>query len=84
MLGFFTCGFQVQYINNHLPTYLQDMNLDPIVGATAISVIGLFNMIGTWISGWLGDRYRKKYLVAMLYLGRSLIFMIFILAPISE
>ena len=84
MLGFFTCGFQVQYINNHLPAYLQDMNLDPIVGATAISVIGLFNMIGSWISGWLGDRYRKKYLVAMLYFGRSLIFMIFILAPISE
>lgn len=84
VLGFFTCGFQVQYINNHLPAYLQDMNLDPIVGATAISVIGLFNMIGTWISGWLGDRYRKKYLLAMLYFGRSLIFMIFILAPISE
>ena len=84
VLGFFTCGFQVQYINNHLPAYLQDMNLDPIVGATAISVIGLFNMIGSWISGWLGDRYRKKYLVAMLYFGRSLIFMIFILAPISE
>ncbi len=83
VLGFFTCGFQVQYINNHLPAYLQDMNLDPIIGATAISVIGLFNMIGTWISGWLGDRYRKKYLLAMLYFGRSLLFMIFILIPIS-
>ena len=83
VLGFFTCGFQVQYINNHLPAYLQDMNLDPIIGATAISVIGLFNMIGTWISGWLGGRYRKKYLLAMLYFCRSLIFMIFILAPLS-
>ena len=84
VLGFFTCGFQVQYINNHLPAYLQDMSLDPIVGATAISVIGLFNMIGTWISGWLGDRYRKKYLLALLYFGRSLMFMIFILLPVSE
>ena len=84
VLGFFTCGFQIQYINNHLPAYLQDMNLDPIVGAFAISVIGVFNMIGTWISGWLGDRYRKKYLLALLYFFRSVIFMIFILVPLSE
>lgn len=83
VLGFFTCGFQVQYINNHLPAYLTDMGLAPIVGATAISVIGFFNMLGTWISGWLGGRYRKKYLLAMLYFMRSLIFMIFILVPIS-
>ena len=46
VLGFFTCGFQVQYINSHLPAYLTDMQLDPIIGATAISVISLFNMIG--------------------------------------
>ncbi len=81
VLGFFTCGFQVQYINNHLPAYLADMHLDPLIGATAISVIGLFNMIGTWISGWLGGRYRKKYLLALLYLFRSLIFLVFILVP---
>ncbi|MEC7490170.1 MAG: MFS transporter [Pseudomonadota bacterium] len=83
VLGFFTCGFQVQYINNHLPAYLTDMDLDPIIGATAISVIGLFNMIGTWCAGWLGDRYRKKYILALLYFFRSLLFMIFILAPLS-
>lgn len=83
VLGFFTCGFQVQYINNHLPAYLQDQHLDPIIGATAISVIGLFNMIGTWASGWLGGRYRKKYLLALLYLFRSLIFLVFILMPLS-
>ena len=83
VLGFFTCGFQVQFINNHLPAYLEDMHLAPMIGATAISVIGLFNMIGTWTSGWLGDRFRKKHLLAGLYLGRSLIFMVFILVPIS-
>lgn len=83
VLGFFTCGFQVQFINNHLPAYLQDMNMDPIIGATAISVIGFFNMIGTWISGYLGGIYRKKYLLAMLYLTRSLIFAVFVLTPIS-
>ncbi len=83
VLGFFTCGFQVQYINNHLPAYLSDMNMDPIVGATAISVIGFFNVIGTWISGYLGGIYRKKYLLAVLYLTRSIIFAIFVLSPLS-
>ncbi len=83
VLGFFTCGFQVQFINQHLIAYLTDMSMAPIIGATAISVIGLFNMIGTWISGWLGDRYRKKNLLATLYLLRSLIFMIFILTPLT-
>jgi len=83
VLGFFTCGFQVQFINQHLIAYLSDMGMAPIIGATAISVIGLFNMIGTWVSGWLGGRYRKKYLLAMLYMARSVIFMIFVLAPLS-
>ncbi|MGB0632142.1 MAG: MFS transporter [Alphaproteobacteria bacterium] len=83
MIGFFTCGFQVQYINNHLPAYISDLDLDPLIGATAISVIGLFNMIGTWGAGWLGDRFRKKYILATLYFLRSLFFMIFILVPVS-
>jgi len=84
VLGFFTCGFQVQYINQHLIAYLSDMGMAPIIGATAISVIGLFNMLGTWISGWLGDRYRKKYLLAMLYLSRSILMGLFFLLPLSE
>ena len=82
-IGFFTCGFQVQYINAHLPGYLQDQGMAPIVAATAISVIGVFNVIGTWLSGWLGGKYRKKYLLAMLYLGRSVIFVVFLMAPLT-
>ena len=82
-IGFFTCGFQVQYINAHLPGYLQDQGMAPIVAATAISVIGVFNVIGTWMSGWLGGKYRKKYLLALLYLGRSAIFIVFMLVPLS-
>ena len=57
--------------------------MDPIIGATAISVIGFFNMIGTWISGYLGGIYRKKYLLALLYLARSIIFAVFVMAPLS-
>ncbi len=82
-IGFFTCGFQVQYINAHLPGYLQDQGMAPIVAATAISVIGVFNVMGTWLSGWLGGIYRKKYLLAMLYLGRSVIFVVFLMVPLS-
>ena len=82
-IGFFTCGFQVQFINAHLPGYLQDQGMAPIIAATAISVIGVFNMIGTWISGWLGGKYRKKHLLAMLYFGRSVIFAVFMIMPLS-
>jgi predicted MFS family arabinose efflux permease len=83
VLGFFTCGFQVQFIVAHLSAYVSDQNIEPIVAATALGVLGFFNMIGTWISGWLGDRYRRKYILALLYFFRSLLFMIFILVPIS-
>ncbi|MGE3642899.1 MAG: MFS transporter [Beijerinckiaceae bacterium] len=82
-LGFFTCGFQVQYINAHLPGYLQDQAMTPIVAATAISIIGIFNVIGTTASGWLGGKFRKKYLLASLYLGRSIIFIVFLMVPLS-
>jgi predicted MFS family arabinose efflux permease len=83
VIGFFTCGFQVQFIVAHFSAYVTDQSISPIVAATALGIVGLFNMIGTWISGWLGDRYRKKYLLALLYFFRSLLFMIFILIPIS-
>jgi MFS family permease len=81
--GFFVCGFQVQFINNHLPAYLGATELGALVGATAISVIGLFNMFGTWISGWLGGKFRKKYLLSWLYMLRSLAFLVFISVPLS-
>jgi predicted MFS family arabinose efflux permease len=83
VIGFFTCGFQVQFIVAHFSAYVTDQSISPIVAATALGIVGLFNMIGTWISGWLGDQYRKKYLLALLYFFRSLLFMIFILIPIS-
>jgi predicted MFS family arabinose efflux permease len=54
------------------------------MAATAISLIGLFNMIGTWSSGLLGARYRKKYLLSGLYALRSLVFLAFFLIPVSK
>ncbi len=83
-LGFFVCGFQVQFIAIHLPAYLTDSGLTAAVGAAAIALIGLFNMAGTAISGWLGGRYRKSKLLACIYVLRSLVILGFISAPISE
>ena len=82
--GFFVCGFQVQFINAHLENYLSDTVVGGAMAATAISLIGLFNMIGTWGSGWLGARFRKKHVLANLYLLRSLIFLAFFLIPVSH
>jgi predicted MFS family arabinose efflux permease len=82
--GFYVCGFQVQAIGAHLPAYLSDSGLDPSLGATAIATIGFFNMLGTWGAGWLGGRYRKKYLLCLLYLTRAAAIACFIYAPLSE
>jgi MFS family permease len=82
--AFFVCGFQLQFIANHLPAYLQDMGAAGALGATAIALIGLFNMIGTWCAGLLGARFRRKYLLACVYLGRSALMLVFIHVPITE
>ena len=82
--AFFVCGFQVQFINSHLPAYLGDSPVGAMMGAIAISIIGLFNMFGTWISGWLGGRYRQKYLLSGIYFFRSMAFLVFISVPLSE
>jgi predicted MFS family arabinose efflux permease len=82
--GFYVCGFQVQFINSHLPAYLGDSPVGAMMGAIAISIIGLFNMIGTWVSGWLGGRYRKKYLLSGIYFARSVVILGFISFPLSQ
>jgi predicted MFS family arabinose efflux permease len=82
--GFFVCGFQVVSIGTHLPAYLTDGGLSAALGATAIATIGFFNMIGTWAAGWLGGRFRKKYLLSLLYLTRAFAIVAFIHAPLSE
>jgi len=82
--AFFVCGFQVQFINSHLPAYLGDSPVGAMMGAIAISLIGLFNMFGTWIAGWLGGRYRKKYLLSALYFLRSMVVLWFISVPLSQ
>ena len=69
VLGFFTCGFQLLFITVHLPAYLVDRGLSVDAGAWALGVIGLFNIIGSVTSGWLGDRMPKRYLLSIIYIA---------------
>ena len=82
--GFFVCGFQVTFVAVHLPAFIADKGLPAWLGAASLSLIGLFNIAGTLIAGWLGGRYRKKYVLSLLYLLRSLAFILFLIAPVSE
>jgi predicted MFS family arabinose efflux permease len=84
VMGFYVCGFQVQFINNHLENYLNGTVVGGAMAATAIALIGLFNMFGTQTAGVIGDKVRKKYLLANLYMARSVIFLIFFIVPVSK
>ena len=84
VIGFYVCGFQVQFINNHLENYLSGTVVGGAMAATAIALIGLFNMFGTQTAGYIGDKLRKKYILANLYMARSVIFLIFFIVPVSK
>ena len=83
-IGFFVCGFHVSYVASHLPAYLTDNGLSNTAGATALSLVGLFNLFGSTLFGYLGDHYRKKYLLSGLYFGRSIIITLFLIFPVTE
>ncbi|NNE89413.1 MAG: MFS transporter [Silicimonas sp.] len=97
-MGFFSCGYQLSFVTAHFPAMVTEM-CGPIaqggllhglgitttsaLGAIAIAVIGFFNIAGTLTAGWLGNRYSKKYLLAGIYTGRTVIAAAFILSPIT-
>ena len=82
-LGFFVCGFQVVFIGVHLPSYLLDKGLPANVGVTALALIGLFNIVGTYTAGWLGGKISKKYILSAIYFGRTIVIALFLLLPLS-
>ncbi|WP_106204889.1 MFS transporter [Aliiruegeria haliotis] len=97
-LGFFSCGYQIAFITAHFPAFVTELCgpiqtgglLDGLgirststLGALSISLIGVANICGTLLAGWLGKRYSKKYLLAGIYAGRTVIAAAFILAPIT-
>jgi MFS family permease len=83
VLGFFTCGFQLQFITVHMPSYLVDRGLSAQVGGWTIATIGLFNIIGSVTAGWLGDRMPKRYLLAFIYFVRAAAILAFISFPVT-
>ena len=83
VLGFFTCGFQLAFITVHLPAYLLDRGLSAQVGGWTLAVIGLFNIIGSITSGYLGSRMSKRYLLSVIYLLRALAIVFLIALPAS-
>ena len=82
--GFFVCGFHLAFINVHMPAYLVQCGLSPEVGSWTIAVIGLFNILGSLLSGWLGNRLPKQMLLASIYFLRALAIAAFLLIPVSE
>ena len=82
--GFFVCGFHVAFVGTHLPGYITSCNLAPLVGATALSIIGFFNILGGLAAGVLGSRYRLKYLLSGIYLVRAVAIALFLLGPKTE
>jgi MFS family permease len=83
VLGFFTCGFQLQFITVHLPAYLVDRGLSAEVGGWTLATIGLFNLVGSVFSGWLGDRMPKRHLLSIIYFGRAMAILAFIAFPVT-
>jgi MFS family permease len=81
--GYFVCGFQIMFISVHFPSYLIDQRMTPETGMMALALIGLFNIFGTYLWGWLGNRYTKKYVLSALYFTRALVVTAFMLAPLT-
>ncbi|MGJ8606327.1 MAG: MFS transporter, partial [Marivita sp.] len=97
-VGFFSCGYQLAFITAHFPALVTEMSA-PIapggllyglgvtttaaLGAVAISLIGLANIAGTLAAGWAGKRYPRKYLLAGIYTGRTVLAAAFIMTPIT-
>lgn len=83
MAGYFVCGFQVVFIGVHLPSYLKDQGMGPDVAATALALIGLFNVLGTYGSGVLGQNLPRKWILSSIYGLRSVAIVLFLWAPLT-
>ena len=97
-LGFFSCGYQVAFLTAHFPAFVTEVcgPIDPggmlagmgitttsALGAASIALVGIANVGGTLIAGWLGKYYSKKYLLAAIYTGRAIVGAMFIMFPMT-
>ena len=96
-LGFFSCGFQLAFITAHFPAFIAEAS-SPIIqgslislvcnsvaslGALSIALIGLFNIVGSITAGAMGKNFTKKYLLSVIYTGRTIAAIMFIMLPIT-
>jgi MFS family permease len=81
--SFFVCGFQTIFVMTHLPAYLVDQGLSAAAGMSALAVIGLFNIFGSYAAGALGGRYSKKWILAWVYIVRAVAIALFIAMPLT-
>jgi len=84
VIGFFVCGFHLAFVNVHMPAYLVQCGLSPEVGSWSIAVIGLFNVVGSLLSGYFGGRLPKQLLLATIYFSRAVVIGLFVLFPVTE
>lgn len=82
-VAYFVCGLQLVFLTTHLPNYLAYCGQDPMLGATALSVIGGVNCLGSWTAGWLGGRFPKHILLGLVYISRSIVLTAFFMVPPS-
>ncbi len=81
VIGFFTCGFQLAFITSHMPAYLLDVGIPAWVGGWALALIGVFNMMGSMTAGWLTQRMSKPVLLFLIYAGRAIAVLGFVVLP---
>jgi len=82
--GYFVCGLQTMFIGTHFPNMLTSLKVDATIAALSLSLIGAFNILGTFTWGAMGGKFRQKYLLCWLYSLRSLVMIVFILMPITS
>lgn len=82
-LAYFVCGLQLAFLTTHLPSYLELCGQSPMLGAQALATIGLFNVFGSWLFGWLGDIYRKRTLLGLVYLARAVAVTLYFVMPVT-
>jgi len=83
-MGYFVCGFQVVFIAVHLPVYLRDIGMNANIGARALAVIAIGNIIGTYVWGMQGAKYPKRLLLSSIYFLRAIVILAFLFAPKTE
>ncbi len=79
--GFFVCGFHVAFITVHFPSYVRDLGLEPKIGAYSLALIGLFNIVGSFGSGLVGQRYSMKMSLSFIYFARACVILALLLLP---